>query len=140
MGGAPCSSRAALNGVEKGVFGLFPSGDKLLRNVALIAGFTDGFDDGGVVKFLGGIDLVAPGYPCGMIVADVLVMPLDGGDDVSFHHLHVVDVIEELEVIGIELFAKGNAPFGVIALVVRVIDAGVQKLHDEGDIVFLGDF
>ena len=102
-------------------------------------GLANGSDDGGVIEFLGMVDFVAAGVAAGVVVAEVLVKIADGADDVAFHDLHVVDVVEEFEVGVGESFAERGAPCGVIALVVGMIDFGIEEFHQEGDTVFFGE-
>ena len=72
-----------------------------------------------------------------MIVRDVLVVRFDGGDDVAFHNLHVIDVVQQLEIIRADLLAEFHAPGRVVALIVLVIDLGVQQFHHDDDLVLL---
>ena len=102
------------------------------------AGVDDGLDDGWVVQFLSVVDLVAAGDAGGVVVGNELVVVTDGGDDVSFHDLHVVDVVEEFEARRVEFLADGAAEGGVVVGVGGVVDFGVEEFHDEGDVVFLG--
>ena len=102
----------------------------------LEAGVGNCLSNGGVVEFLSGAQFVTPRDPGGVEVCDMLDVVANGGDDVAFHDLHVVDVIEQLEVRVIEKFTKGRPPTGVVALIVGMIDPGVEQLHDENDVVF----
>ena len=71
-------------------------------------------------------------------MAEILVVVLDRANDISFHDLHVVDVVEQFEMVACDLFAQFDAPGGQIAHVVGVIDPAIEKLHVEDDIFFLG--
>ena len=42
------------------------------------------------------VEFVTPGHSAGVVVADVLVLLLDRAHQVTFHDLHVVDVVEKL--------------------------------------------
>ncbi|KAG1320771.1 hypothetical protein G6F63_014102 [Rhizopus arrhizus] len=66
------------------------------------------------------------------------VMPADGGDDVAFHDLHVIDVVEQAEVVRAEPLAQLHTPSGVVAQVVVMIDPGVQQLHHQHHAALLG--
>ena len=46
----------------------------------------------------------------GVVMAEILVVVLDGANDVSFHDLHVVDVVEQFEMVASDLFAQFDAP------------------------------
>ncbi|KAG1166089.1 hypothetical protein G6F35_018400 [Rhizopus arrhizus] len=65
-------------------------------------------------------------------------MPADGGDDVAFHDLHVIDVVEQAEVVRAEPLAQLHTPSGVVAQVVVMIDPGVQQLHHQHHAALLG--
>ena len=98
-----------------------PLGDELLGHEALVAGLDDGLHDGRVVDLLRLVDLVAARHAAGVEVGDVLDVLLDRGDQVAFHDLHVVDVVEQLEPLGADLLAHLDAPGRVVALVVLVV-------------------
>lgn len=85
--------------LERGDF-VFPFGDELLAQVASVSCLLNRADDGRIVEFLGFIDFRPAGNATRVVVGDVLMMLLDGGDDIPLHDLHVVNVIEELEVRG----------------------------------------
>ena len=59
----------------------------------------------------------------------------NGGDDIPFHDLHVVNVVEEPESGMVEFLTEFNAPVGVVALVVGVINPWIEEFHDENNIV-----
>ena len=69
-----------------------------MGKVALEAHLGDGLGDGSVVQLLGVVDLVPAGVAAGVVVAVVLAVRLDRADHVPLHDLHVVDVVEQLEV------------------------------------------
>jgi len=73
-------------------------GDEFLAEVAGVTGFLDGFDDRGVVQLLRLVDLGAAGDAASVVVGEEFVIAADGGDDITLHDLHVVDVVEQLEV------------------------------------------
>lgn len=97
------------------------------------SGAGDGTIDGGIVDFLCVVRLAPPRVASGMIVREVRVVGLDGADEVPFHDLHVVDVIEELEGGGVDPIAEAQAPGGGVAFVALVVDLAVQEFHGEGD-------
>src|SRR4051812_18862823 len=73
--------------------------DELVGHEALEADAGDGPGDGLVVQLLGLVELVAARVAAGVVVAEGVVVLLDRADHVAFHDLHVVDVIEQLEVV-----------------------------------------
>ena len=85
-------------------------GEKLMCDVAVKSGIGDGFSNRWVVNFLGLVDLVAARIASGVVMAEILVVVLDGANDVSFHDLHVVDVVEQFEMVACDLFAQFDAP------------------------------
>lgn len=89
---------AEVDGGGEELEGVGGGGDVFLADESIEACVGDGFGDGGVVELLGGIEFISAGDACGVVVADVLMVLADGADDVSLHDLHVVDVVEELEV------------------------------------------
>ena len=67
-----------------------------MRDVAGEAGLDDRARDGRPVHFLRVVELVAAGDAAGMVVRDVLMVRADRRDQIAFHDLHVVDVVEQL--------------------------------------------
>ena len=68
-----------------------------------------------------GFEFVPPRITGGVVVADVGGVVLQRADDVPFHDLHVVDIVEEFEAFGADLLAEFHAPSGAIAHVVLVV-------------------
>ena len=68
-----------------------------MRDKSLVIGAFDGLDNRWIVELLGLIDLMAPRAASGMIVTDIRSNFFDRRDNVSFHYLHMVNVVEELE-------------------------------------------
>ena len=66
-----------------------------------------------------------------MVVRDGIGVVGDRADDVAFHNLHVVDVVQQLEAGRRDLIHEVDAPRGAVAHVVLVVDLGVQELHDD---------
>ena len=119
--------------------GVGAGGDEFLGDVAFEAGLDDGFHDRGVVEFLRFVDLVAAGDAAGVVVGEVLVLAFDRGDDVALHDLHVVDVVEQLEIGGADLLAQLDAPRAFVALVIGMVHPAVEQFHDEDDVAFFAN-
>ena len=100
----------------------------------------NGPDDGRVVQLLAVVDLVPPGHAAGVVVADVALVLPDGLDHVPLHDLHVVDVVEEFEVVRADHLGQRRAPLGVVAHVIRVVALTVQQFHLQRHAGFLGEF
>lgn len=83
-----------LDGLGEELEGVLGAGDVFLADVAAEARVFDGFANGGVVEFLGGVKFMPAGDSSGVIVGDVLVVGLDGANDITFHDLHVVNIVE----------------------------------------------
>ena len=79
------------------------------------------------------------GNAAGVVVGDVGMELLNRRDHVSFHDLHVVDVVEQLEVLRADPLAQFDTPYSVVAHVVRVVDLAVEQFHHGEDLVFLAD-
>ena len=110
--------------------------DEFLGHVAFESGVDDGFHDGRIIELLGVVDFMASWHAAGVVVGEEWVIAFDGGDDIAFHDLHVVDVVEELEIFRADGLAEFHAPSAGITLVIRVIDAAIEQFHDQGDAVF----
>lgn len=104
--------------------------------MAFESGVDDGFHDGWIVELLGFVDFMASWHAAGVVVGEVRVIAFDGCDDIAFHDLHVVDIVEELEIFRAHGLAEFHAPGAGIALVIRVIYAAIEQFHDQGDPVF----
>ena len=68
-----------------------------------------------------------------MVVIKVLVVFADGVAHVTFHDLHVVDVVEEFEPFGTEAAGEFPAPGNVVALIILVVAFAVQQFHAQRD-------
>ncbi len=68
-------------------------------------GLSDRLGNGWIIDLLGMVDFVSTGVASGVVVSEVLMVVLDRADDISLHDLHVVDVIEQFEMIASDLFA-----------------------------------
>lgn len=103
--------------------------------VAYPAGVTEFFDcagNGWVVDFLGFVEVVTTGVARCVEMADMLDVGADGANEVAFHDLHVVDVVEQLNSWGIDGADDLNAPSRVVALIIGVIDFRVEQFQNEG--------
>jgi len=60
-------------------------------------------------------------------------------DDIPFHDLHVVNVLQQLEALGTDPLAQLNTPTRVVAHVVFVIDLAVEQFHHQIDLVLFTD-
>src|SRR6266853_2793506 len=69
-------------------------GHKLVGDVAAIFGGGDAAHDSIPLHFLGAVELVAARNAASVEVTDPVDIFLDGPDQISFHDLHVVDVVE----------------------------------------------
>jgi hypothetical protein len=74
-----------------------------LASVEVKSGLSDGTIDGGIGDFLRRIGLTTPWISGRVIVGEIIVVCLDGADNVSLHDLHVIDVVCRQMA-----FAKGN--------------------------------
>ena len=54
-------------------------------------------------------------------------------DDVAFHHLHVVNVVEQAGPRRIDRGYNFDAPSRRIALIIGVIDLAIEQFQDERD-------
>ena len=70
---------------------------------------------------------------------DVLLVGADIADDVAFHDLHVIDVIEQLHSGRIHALHHGDAEFRVIPLIARVIYPAVQQLDAKRHFLLNGE-
>src|SRR5579871_2689110 len=72
-------------------------GHKFLRSESGETGVQDRLHDCRIIQLLGFVDLRASWNAACVVVSDVLVVGLDGGDDIPLHDLHVVNIVEKLE-------------------------------------------
>src|SRR5258708_26284016 len=115
-------------------------GDEFVGDVAAEVGGGDAAHDAVPLDFLGAVEFVAAGNAAGVEVGDPIDVFLDGADQVTFHDLHVIDVVEELDARGVDGLDPVDAPGGVVADVVVVVELAVEELHADGDAVVFGDF
>ena len=131
------SEGPAPGGFGERVEGLFRGGNELVADESGVTSPGDGAGDGGIIELLISTQFVSSGNTGSMEVGEVIDVLADGGDHVSLHDLHVVDVVEKPEARMADLLAEGDSPAGVVALVIGVINLRVEELHDEDDVVLL---
>ncbi|MEM7573240.1 MAG: hypothetical protein AAF433_10080 [Bacteroidota bacterium] len=56
--------------------------------------FANCFDDGETVELQAVVNLFTSRLPAGMVMANIILVLPDGGDDVPLHNLHVVDIVK----------------------------------------------
>ena len=98
------SDRAELDGLSQALHGI-PGREKLMGDETVETGLSDRLGNGWIIDLLGMVDFVSTGVTSGVVVSEVLMVVLDRADDIPFHDLHVVDVVEEFEMIASDLFA-----------------------------------
>ena len=72
-------------------------GHELVGDVAAEIGGGDAAHDSIPLHFLGAVELVTAGHAAGVEVTDPVNVLLNGADQVTFHDLHVIDVVEQLD-------------------------------------------
>ena len=65
-----------------------------MGNVPLEPGVHDGFHDGWIVKLLRFIDLMPARYTSGVVMRKMLMVIVDGPDNIAFIYLHVIDIVK----------------------------------------------
>src|SRR5256885_11190588 len=66
-------------------------------------------------------------------MGDPILVVTDSADDVAFHDLHVIDVVQQLDAWRAHGFDHGDPEGSPVALVVGVIHLAVQELEADGD-------
>src|SRR5690349_12631499 len=74
--------------------------NKLLRHKTLVSSFYNSCHDSRVVKFLSIVYFMAARNSSSVIVRNILLILFNGGNDVAFHNLHVIDIIQQFEPVG----------------------------------------
>jgi len=138
-GGEEESDVAEVGGLAEGSEGV-ARGDEFVGDVAAEVGGGDATHDAVPLDFLGAVELVAAGNAAGVEMGDPVDILLDGADEVAFHDLHVVDVEEKLDAGRVDGLDDLDAPGGVVAHVVVVVDLAVEEFHANGDAVVFGEF
>src|ERR1700694_4136677 len=115
-------------------------GDEFVGDVAAEVCSGDASHNAYPLDFLGVVEFAAAGHAAGVEVGDPIDIFLDGTDQVTFHDLHVIDVVEQFDAGRINGLNDLHSPSGVVAHVVFVVDLAVEELDADGDAVVLGDF
>src|SRR2546423_521881 len=115
-------------------------GDELVCDVASVVGRGDAAHDSVPLYFLSAIKFMAMWNAPGVEVAEPVNIFLNRADQVAFHDLHVIDVVEKLDPRGVDRLNHLKAPGGVVAHVIFVIDFAVEQLEADVDAVIFGDF
>jgi len=72
-------------------------GDEFMGDVAAEVRSGDAAHNAVPLDFLGAVEFVAAGHAAGVKVSDPIDIFLDSADQVTFHDLHVIDVVEQLD-------------------------------------------
>ena len=84
--------------------------------MALETGFDNGLHHRWIIEFLRVVDFVAARNTAGVIMGDIgaaasmifLFVTFDCADHVTFHDLHVINIVEQFESLGTDPFAQLN--------------------------------
>ena len=71
-------------------------------------------------------------------MGNIRMILFDGCDYITLHDLHMINIVEQLEVFRTQLFAKFHSPRGMVALIIRVINLAVQQFHYNIYLILLG--
>src|SRR6266487_1643074 len=104
---------------------------ELVRHVSAEPGVGDGGSDRVPVELLCAVQLVATGHAAGVEVSDEGRVVANRPDDVAFHDLHVIDVVQQLHARRRHALHHGDPERRVVSLVVLVIDLAVQERSEE---------
>jgi hypothetical protein len=92
------------------------------------------------LNFLLVVEFVTAGHTAGMKMGDPLEVPPDGIDEIPFHQLHMVDVVEEFHVGRIDLLHHPHSPRGFVTHIIRMVHLAVEQLQADGDAMIFGNF
>lgn len=87
-----------------------PDWNKFMGYVSVKACVSDGLSDRWIIDFLGFIDLMTPWITASVVMPEVLMILLNRSNDIPFHDLHMVDVVEQLKVIAGYFLAQFDSP------------------------------
>src|SRR5690348_11968685 len=102
---------------------------ELVRHEAGESRVGDGGGDRAPIELLRTVELMAAGHPTRVEMPDECRVVADRPDDVAFHNLHVIDVVQELHARRRHTLHHGDPERGSVTLVAGVIDLAVQELH-----------
>src|SRR5258708_346323 len=111
-------------------------GHELVRDKSSEPRVGDGRGDRVPVQLLRAVQLVAAGDASRVKMGDVIPVVADGADDVAFHDLHVIDVVQQLDARRANRRHDGHAERRAVALIIRMVDLAVQELEADGDALF----
>src|SRR5579883_269485 len=92
-----------------------------------------------VLDFLGCIDLMPPWNAASVEVTNHIFVLTDGGNQVTFHDLHVVNIVEQFYARRIYLSHHPCSPRRMVCHVVRMVALAVQQLQTDGHAVVFGN-
>src|SRR6266849_7350664 len=93
-------------------------GDEFVGDVAAEVGGGDAAHHAVPLDFLGAVELVAAGNTAGVEVADPIDVFLDGADQVTFHDLHMIDVVAQFDAGRVDGLNDLQSTGGVVAHVI----------------------
>ena len=84
------------------------------------------------LDLLGSIQFMPAGNSAGVKMTNPLDVLSDGLNQIPFHDLHVVDVIEEFHIRRIDLLDHAYPPRGVVTHVIVMVSLAVEQFHADG--------
>ena len=87
---------------------------------------------------LGAVWVVATRVAGDVVVPKVLVMSTDGADQITFHNLHVIRVVEQFDALRTNRLDARNAELSTVAVVIGVVDTAVEQLEHDGHFGLFG--
>src|SRR5581483_2351524 len=102
-----------------------------MRQITTIPCFQDRAYNRWIVQFLRFIQIVTARIPGSMIMGEVWVILTNGADNIPFHNLHMINVVQQLDAWRVHQLTHLNSPRCFITLVIRVIHLAIQQLQDQ---------
>ena len=109
-----------------------------MGNEALVTEVGDSLCHSMPVHFLAFVNFVPPRVAARMVMTGEGIGLFDVADEVAFHDLHVVDVVQKLDLRGIHLLHQVHTPGGMIRHVVLVVDLAVEEFQVHHNLLFFG--
>src|SRR5579859_1242837 len=75
----------------------------------------------------------------GMIMSKILMVVRDRPDHIPLIYLHMIDIIQQFEILRPDPFHQFDPPLGIVTHLVFVVDLAVQQFHMDDDPLLLRD-
>ena len=98
-----------------------------MTNVSVVARIPDGCHNRGIVDFLVFIKIIPSWIASSVIMGNVLAVFANGADQIPFHNLHVIYIVQQLDPRRFDTLNHFYPPPSQVTLIICMVHLAVQQ-------------